>query len=96
MTKRLLEIAAMAVSGDGVLCMVSPRRHVSMWLDGPRWWRRTNERFLRHPDLTRFMGALGVGFGIWLAWRQEPEAPAFDAYESGPRRWVKRLEAAAR
>ena len=95
MSKRLLEAAAMTIIGDGMLCLVSPRRHLSLWLNGPRWWRRMSEPFIRHPDLTRAMGAFGVGFGLWLAWRQEPEAEA-DEVESLPRRWIRRLETAAR
>jgi hypothetical protein len=36
-----------------------------------------------------------VAFGLWLAWKQEPEAPV-DELESLPRQWIKRLENAAR
>jgi hypothetical protein len=95
MNRRLIETVAMAIIGDGVLCMVSPRRHVSLWLSGPRWWRRGFEPFIRHPDLTRLLGSVGVAFGLWLAWKQEPEAP-LDETESLPRQWLKRLEHAAR
>ena len=95
LAKRLMETAAMTIIGDGMLCMVSPRRHISLWLSGPRWWRRMFEPFVDHPDLTRVLGAFGVGFGLWLAWRQEPSAELGEV-ETLPRRWMKRLEASAR
>ena len=74
MTRRLLETLAMAAIGDGVLCMISPRRHTGLWLSGPEWWRRAWAPFVEHSTLTRLLGAVGVGFGLWLAWRQEPAA----------------------
>ena len=71
-TRRLLETAAMTIIGDSFLCLLSPRRHVSLWLDGPRWWRASTEPFVRYPTLTRALGVAGIAFGVLLAWRQEP------------------------
>ena len=92
--KRLIETAAMTIIGDGMLCLVSPRRHISLWRSGP--WRGISEPLIRHPDVTRLLGAVGIGFGLWLAWRQEPEVPEVDVAESLPRRWIKRLENSTR
>ncbi|HRX86607.1 MAG TPA: hypothetical protein P5572_16410 [Phycisphaerae bacterium] len=71
---RLLETAAMMVIGDSVLALVAPRRHVALWKDGPRWWERMAEPFIRNPNMTRALGAAGLGLGIWLAQRNEPTA----------------------
>ncbi|HEX5245052.1 MAG TPA: hypothetical protein VFW23_17470 [Tepidisphaeraceae bacterium] len=70
-TRRLLETFAMAIIGDSVLCILNPRGHTSLWLNGPAWWERTWRPIVRHPATTRLLGALGLGLGIWLAWKQE-------------------------
>jgi hypothetical protein len=99
LTKRLMETLAMAIIGDSFLCLVSPRRHTSLWLSGPRLWQRTWEPFVDYPNLTRALGALGLGFGVWLAWKQEPSVSTSTARlesEPDPKRWAKRLAEAAR
>ena len=94
--KRLLETFAMAIIGDSLLCMVSPQRHISLWRSGPRWWQQAWEPFIRLPDLTRMLGLLGLGFGIWLAWKQEPKiSDPRPLQGSLPRRWSRTLAKAA-
>ena len=70
-TRRLLETFAMAIIGDSVLCILSPRGHTSLWMNGPAWWERTWRPIVQHPAITRLLGALGLGLGIWLALKQE-------------------------
>lgn len=67
LAKRLLETAAMLMIGDSVLALVEPRRHVDLWAEGPRPWERMVEPFARHPNMTRALGAVGLGVGLWLA-----------------------------
>lgn len=94
-TKRVLETVAMTIIGDSVLCMVSPRRHVSLWMRGPRWWQRMCDPFVRHPDMTRTLGAVGLGIGLWLAWRQEPPAEIEEPARL-PRRLMRQFEEVVR
>ncbi len=68
--KRLAEVLAMAMIGDGVLALLFPRKHVALWRGGPRWYDRTLDAFLDHPDATRALGGLEAGLGVWLAYRQ--------------------------
>jgi hypothetical protein len=68
--KRAMECVAMMMIGDGVLALVEPRRHVSLWVAGPRWWRAMMEPFLDRPGLSRCVGAGEVALGVWLAHRQ--------------------------
>jgi len=75
-SKRLLETIAMLMIGDSVLAMLSPRRHLSLWLDGPRWWQRTCQPLVGRPRLIRVLGLLGCGLGLWLAWHEEKPARA--------------------
>jgi hypothetical protein len=71
-SKRLLEAFAMLVIGDSMLCVLSPERHVALWVKGPNWWERSLEPLERKPDLTRALGLAGIGFGFWLASQQRP------------------------
>lgn len=94
LTRRLIETAAMLMIGDSVLSMVSPRRHMSLWLDGPTWWRRSVKPFVRHAGLTRLLGVGGLVLGLWLAWQQEPRLRLPQGRR--PRTLTDRLTAAAR
>ena len=68
--KRILELAAIMLVGDGVLAAVGPTRHAKLWRSGPRGWRRMMEPFVRRPELTRLLGAAEVVVGLTLASRQ--------------------------
>lgn len=72
LSRRLIETVAMLTIGDSVLCMLSPRRHLSIWQEGPEWWKRPAETLARYSTVTRVLGLAGLGFGLWLAWRQGP------------------------
>ena len=72
-TRRLLETVGMMIIGDSFLCVLSPRRHTKLWLDGPRWWQRMWGPLVDRPELVRVLGMLGMGVGVWWAWRQEDE-----------------------
>ncbi len=67
---RLKELLAAAMVGDSLLTLVQPRRHMLLWMDGPRWWSTIVQPFAERPALTRAFGILGVGLGLWLASRQ--------------------------
>ncbi|CAN5179140.1 hypothetical protein BH20GEM2_BH20GEM2_21530 [soil metagenome] len=73
LTNRVKELFAISLIGDGVLALFQPHRHLRLWREGPEPWRRAMGPFLRHPGLTRVLGAAEAGFGIWWASRQEPE-----------------------
>ncbi len=87
--KRLVEMVAMLIIGDSFLCLVSPRRHVSLWQGGPAWWDRACDSFVRQSSLTRMLGLAGVGFGVWLAFQQQPDVSVRRSLRSPG--WTKRL-----
>jgi len=68
--KRVLESLAMLTIGDGLLAALQPRRQVLLWDSGPRVWRKSIRPFIRNPELTRLLGVVGLGLGLWLANRQ--------------------------
>jgi hypothetical protein len=69
---RIKEAGAMMMIGDGALALFDPRRHVDLWVEGPELWRKTMKPFVKRPGLTRILGILELGAGVWLASRQQP------------------------
>lgn len=71
--KRLAELTALMVVGDGVLTAVEPKRHVQLWNCGPKWYRKAADGFARHPKTTRMLGVAAAVAGVCWASRQQPE-----------------------
>jgi hypothetical protein len=69
---RIKEVGAMMMVGDGVLALLEPRRHVDLWVEGPKLWRKTMMPFVKRPGITRILGAMELGMGVWVATRQRP------------------------
>ncbi len=74
MEKRLKEVLGMSMIGDGVLTVLDPQRHCLLWEIGPQPCREFIDEFVQHPTLTRVVGALEIGFGLWMASHQKPLA----------------------
>ncbi len=72
--KRIKESIALMMIGDGALVLFDPCRHVLLWADGPKPWRKAMSPFVKRPGLTRMAGALELGLGLWLASRQKPRS----------------------
>jgi hypothetical protein len=66
------ESLAMMMIGDGLLALVDPERHVRLYMKGPRRWRRFLNAFIEHQGVTRTLGAVELGLGVWLAEKQTP------------------------
>jgi dodecin len=79
-SRRIKELLAMSTIGDGVLALIVPSSHVSLWLFGPQSMRKLNGWFVENPTYTRLGGIAEIGLGIWLALRQ---------YEETPRPWYQ-------
>jgi len=67
--RRVLELFAILMIGEGVLTIIAPRRHSLLWEFGPEGYKRAVEAFAEHPTLTRLVAAAEAGLGIWLALR---------------------------
>ena len=74
-SRRIKELLAMSTIGDGVLALIVPSSHASLWLFGPRSMRKLNRWFVENPTYTRLGGLAEIGLGIWLALRQYQEPP---------------------
>ena len=71
---RLKESIAMISIGDGVLALIAPQNHTTLWLLGPKKVRKLNAWFAENPLYTRLGGIVQTGLGLWLALRQYREA----------------------
>jgi hypothetical protein len=69
-SRRILEVVAMMMIGDGMIGLIAPRRHVLLWDGGPRVWRKITESCVRHSRLTRTIGLISVLSGLLIAGRQ--------------------------
>ncbi len=72
-TKRIQELIATWIIGDGVQNFIAPRSHALLWVAGPESLRRILSWFSENPRYGRFVGVAEVGFGIWLSLRQYRE-----------------------
>lgn len=71
--RRLKELVAIALVGDGVVGLAAPRRHSLLWDFGPWWYRKTLEALAGRPNLVRALAGVEALGGLWLALRQYPE-----------------------
>ena len=71
MKRRLLDIFAMLLVGDGILTLVQPRRHCLLWQVGPESCREMVEEFVEHPAAARSAGLGEILLGVWLARNEE-------------------------
>jgi dodecin len=74
-TKRVADLIAAFVVGNGVLDLIAPRRRVFLYIFGPEALRKLTLWFADHPTAMRLRGIVRIGTGIWLALRQYREAP---------------------
>ena len=68
--RRLKEIAAMAIIGEGIIGALFPRRHLHLWKCGPKKYRKFIDATARRPNLGRIAAGAGAGLGVLWALRQ--------------------------
>lgn len=73
LTRRVVELGALLIIGDGVMGLIKPRWHSLLWHFGPELVRSTSEELAEHPQTARALYAAEVALGILLASRQTPE-----------------------
>lgn len=65
--RRLLEVGALLMIGEGAMALLFPERYLALWEIGPERFRALMEDLERRPGLTRAIGAAELGVGLWLA-----------------------------
>ena len=72
-TRRVVELGALCLIGDGIMGLIKPRCHSLLWHFGPELMRATTETLAEHPKIARGIYAAEVAIGILIASRQTPE-----------------------
>ena len=73
-SRRVQELMAILLIGDGVVALLQPQRHVRLWTFGPASYRGFMQAFVQRPGMTQLLSAIELGLGIWWASRQRPMA----------------------
>ena len=71
MNPRILEIVGQFMVGDGVTCVVVPRRHMLLWRDALPWqlWRAIVQWCADRPNATIVAGLVEALLGLRLILR---------------------------
>jgi hypothetical protein len=72
-TRRLVQLGALVLIGDGVMGLLKPRWHSLLWHFGPELARAVTEELADHPKIARSVYLAEATLGIVLAARQTPE-----------------------
>lgn len=73
--RRIKDLLALLLIGDGALTILSPRNRALLWRFGPERFRKSTGWQAEHPSIMRLEGAASIAFGVWLALRQYREPP---------------------
>jgi hypothetical protein len=68
--KRVKELLALWMVGEGVIGSLRPRRYMQLWRFGPKAYRKFIDTLTDHPTATRMLCAAEAGVGVWWALRQ--------------------------
>ncbi len=74
-TRRLIEVGAIFLIGDGVMGLLKPRWHSLLWHVGPQLLKAATEELAAHPKTARVIYAAEIAVGIALASAQTPDNP---------------------
>ena len=67
MQKRLLELGALILIGDGLMGLLRPRRHSLLWHFGPQLAKAVTEELAEHRKTARAIYAAELAAGIAIA-----------------------------
>ncbi len=68
--RRVIELIALVMIGDGVAGLLRPRRHSLLWKIGPEPFRRAMHHLAENPDFARWAYAAEIGVGALIATEQ--------------------------
>ena len=70
MSRRLKELLAIGMIGEGIAGFLAPRSYALLWKCGPRPFQDFVDWFAERPHLTRALCMAETGLGLWLTWRE--------------------------
>ena len=65
--KRVLELGAFILIGDGLMGLLRPRRHSLLWHFGPQLVKAVTEELADHPKTARAIYAAELAVGVAIA-----------------------------
>lgn len=65
--RRIVDLMAVAMIGDGALALLLPTEHMKTWICGPQRLRDLINFFAERPGLTRLVGAVEICAAFWWA-----------------------------
>lgn len=71
--RRLVQLGALFLIGDGVMGLLKPRWHSLLWHFGPEVMRAATEELADHPKTARSIYLVEAALGIAVASLQTPE-----------------------
>lgn len=71
--RRLIELGALFLIGDGIMGLLKPRWHSLLWHFGPELARAATEELAEHPKTARTIYLAELALGVVVASRQTPE-----------------------
>lgn len=72
-TRRLVQLGALFLIGDGVMGLLKPRWHSLLWHFGPELFRAATEELADHPRTARSIYLAEAALGAAVASLQTPE-----------------------
>ena len=73
--KRIKDLIAMLLIGDGALTLIAARNRAFVWRFGPKGLRKSASWQADQPFFMRLEGLASIAIGVWLALRQYSEPP---------------------
>ena len=74
--RRLIQLVALTMIGDGVSGLLKPRWHSLLWNVGPDSFQLAMDELAKNPAKARLLYAAEILVGTWLSTRLTPEKPA--------------------
>jgi hypothetical protein len=71
--RRIIELGALFLIGDGIMGLLKPRWHSLLWHFGPELARAATEELAEHPKTARAIYLAEAALGVVIASRQTPE-----------------------
>ena len=73
LTRRVIQLGALFLIGDGIMGLFKTRWHSLLWHFGPELARAATEELAEHPNAARAIYLAEAAIGVGLASCQTPE-----------------------
>lgn len=73
-TRRILQVGALFLIGNGVMGLIKPRWHSLLWRFGPQLTHAMTEELADHPKVARAIYLAETALGLTIASLPAPDA----------------------